>query len=80
MDGFLGEIKLFGGNYAPQGWKICNGDKLPIAGNEGLFSTIGITFGGDRTTFLLPKMESVRCAKGSAIYIINVSGTFARRA
>ncbi|WP_208279908.1 phage tail protein [Massilia oculi] len=57
-DNFLGEIRMFAGAYAPQGWELCNGQILPISGNEGLYSLIGTTYGGDgRTTFALPDLR-----------------------
>ena len=55
---FLGEIAMFGGNFAPRGWAFCSGQLLPIASNEALFSLLGTTYGGDgRTTFALPDMR-----------------------
>ncbi len=56
--GFIGEVKLFAGNFAPRGWALCNGQLLPINGNEALFSIIGTLYGGDgRTTFALPDLR-----------------------
>lgn len=58
MDNYLGEVRLFGGNFAPVGWALCNGTLLGIAENEALFSLIGTTYGGDGiTTFALPDMR-----------------------
>jgi microcystin-dependent protein len=55
MDTYLGEIKMFGGNFAPQGFALCNGQLLSIAQNTALFSLLGTTFGGDGIqTFGLP--------------------------
>lgn len=55
---FIGEIKMFAGNYAPQGWRFCNGDAMPIANNEALFFLIGTTYGGDgQNTFNLPDLR-----------------------
>lgn len=52
---FIGEIFMFGGNFAPKGFAFCDGQLLPIAQNTALFSILGTTFGGDgRTTFGLP--------------------------
>lgn len=57
-DQYLGEIRMFSGNYAPQGWHLCDGSTLPINENEALYSLIGVTYGGDgRTTFGLPDMR-----------------------
>ena len=54
----LGEITLFGGNFAPRGWAFCDGQLLPIAQNSALFSILGTTYGGDgRTTFGLPDLR-----------------------
>ncbi|MBL8295545.1 MAG: phage tail protein [Bryobacterales bacterium] len=57
MDPFLGEIRLFAGNFAPQGWAFCNGALLSIAQNSALFALLGTTYGGDgNTTFALPNL------------------------
>lgn len=54
-DPYVGEMRMFAGNYAPPQWALCNGQMLSINGNEMLFSLIGASFGGDaRTTFALP--------------------------
>jgi len=56
---FVGEIRMFGFGFAPQGWALCNGQLLPINQNQALFSLLGTTYGGDgRTTFALPDMQS----------------------
>ncbi|MFJ7951294.1 phage tail protein [Lysinibacillus sp. NPDC096418] len=58
MDAYVGEIRMFAGNYAPQGWAFCNGQLLQIANNEVLFALIGTTYGGDGlTTFALPDFQ-----------------------
>src|SRR5512138_1335566 len=55
---FIGEIRLFGGNYAALGWAFCDGQLLPISGNEALFNLIGTTYGGDgQSTFGLPDLR-----------------------
>ena len=55
---FLGEIRMFGGNFAPSGWAMCNGQILPIAQNAALFSILGTSFGGNGTsTFGLPDLR-----------------------
>jgi len=57
-EGFIGEIAMFGGNFAPRGWALCDGQLLSIAGNDALFSILGTTYGGDgRTTFGLPDLR-----------------------
>ena len=50
---------MFGGNFAPLGWALCQGQIMPISGNETLFNLIGTTYGGDgQTTFALPNLQS----------------------
>jgi microcystin-dependent protein len=56
---FLGEIRMFAGNFAISGWAMCNGQILPITQNTALFSLLGTTYGGDgKTTFALPDLRS----------------------
>ncbi|MBT8231407.1 MAG: phage tail protein [Saprospiraceae bacterium] len=58
MDPFLGQIVMFGGNFAPRGWALCDGQLLPISQYSALFSILGTTYGGDgRTTFALPELR-----------------------
>jgi microcystin-dependent protein len=58
MDPYLGEIRIFGGNFAPLGWAFCAGQMLPIAQYDALFSLLGTTYGGDgQTTFGLPDLR-----------------------
>jgi microcystin-dependent protein len=53
---YVGEIRMFGGNFAPAGWMLCLGQTLPISENEVLFQLIGTTYGGDgEETFNLPQ-------------------------
>ncbi len=55
---FIAEIIMFGGNFAPRGWALCEGQILPISSNQALFSLLGTTYGGDgRTTFALPDLR-----------------------
>jgi microcystin-dependent protein len=59
QDGFLGEVKMFAGNFAPRGWALCEGQVLAISQNTALFSLLGSTYGGDgRTTYALPDLRS----------------------
>src|SRR5205807_4324821 len=56
---FIGEIRMFAGNFAPQGWAFCDGQLLAISENDALFNLIGTTYGGDgQTTFALPNLQS----------------------
>lgn len=58
MEPFIGTIMLFGFNFAPRGWAICNGQLQSIAQNTALFALLGTTYGGDgRTTFGLPDLR-----------------------
>jgi microcystin-dependent protein len=56
---YVGEIRMFAGNFAPAGWLFCDGQQLPISENETLFQLIGTTYGGDgESTFNLPNLQS----------------------
>ncbi|HEX6376503.1 MAG TPA: tail fiber protein [Allosphingosinicella sp.] len=56
---FVGEIRLFAGNFPPAGWMFCDGQLMPISENETLFQLIGTTYGGDgEETFALPNLQS----------------------
>ncbi|RYZ37101.1 MAG: phage tail protein, partial [Myxococcaceae bacterium] len=55
---YLGQIIMFGGDFAPRGWALCNGALLPIAQNQALFAILGTTYGGNgTTTFALPDLR-----------------------
>jgi len=55
---YVGEIRMFGGNFAPAGWMFCDGSTLPISENDTLFNLIGTTYGGDgQETFNLPDLR-----------------------
>jgi microcystin-dependent protein len=56
---YVGEIRMFAGNFAPNGWMFCEGQTLPISENDVLFQLIGTTYGGDgEETFNLPNLAS----------------------
>jgi microcystin-dependent protein len=58
MDPFVGEIRIFAGNFAPTGWAQCNGQLLPLSQNTALFSLLGTFYGGDgKTNFALPNLQ-----------------------
>jgi microcystin-dependent protein len=82
MDPFIGEIRMVGFNFAPQGWALCNGQALPISQNTALFSLLGTQFGGNGTTnFNLPTLPETP-AKPDAkpiLYIIAISGIYPSR-
>jgi len=59
MENYLGEIRIFAGNFAPQGWLFCQGQLLSISENDTLFMLLGTTYGGDgQTNFALPDLRS----------------------
>lgn len=66
---FLGEVRIFAGNFAPRNWAFCDGGAVPISQNEALFSLIKTYYGGDgRTYFKLPDMRGrVPVHKGTAV-------------
>ena len=58
MEGTIGEMRIFAGNFAPRSWAFCQGQLLPISQNQALFSILGTTYGGDgRTSFGLPDLR-----------------------
>ena len=83
MEGYIGEIRAFAGNYAPRGWAFCDGSTIQISDNAALFSFIGFGYGGDgRTNFLLPNLPPL-APTGDANqgrYIICLRGIFPSRA
>ena len=65
MEGTIGEIRMFAGNFAPRSWAFCANQILPIAQNTALFSILGTTYGGNgQTTFALPDFRG-RTALGT---------------
>ncbi|GAB2962241.1 tail fiber protein [Hymenobacter coalescens] len=68
MDNYVGEIRIFAGNFAPVGWLFCQGQLLSIAEYEALYTLLGTTYGGDgQSTFALPNMASrVAVGQGQA--------------
>ena len=55
---YVGEIRMFAGNFAPVGWMLCQGQLMPISENDTLFNLIGTTYGGDgQSTFALPDLQ-----------------------
>lgn len=74
---FVGEIRMFGGNFAPAGWAFCNGQLIPISENDVLFNLIGTTYGGDgQETFGLPDLRGrVPVHQGPGFVIGQLSGS-----
>jgi microcystin-dependent protein len=76
---YVGEIRLFAGNFAPQGWAFCDGQLLSIAENTVLFELIGTTYGGDgQVTYALPDLRGRvpvhQGSNGQSNYIVGESG------
>ena len=81
---YLGDVIIFAGGFAPRGWEFCNGQLLPIAGNEALFSLLGTKYGGDgRTSFALPNLKDKgilpNSSPGFLQYIIAIQGEYPSR-
>lgn len=73
MEGTIGEVRLFAGNFAPQNWMFCQGQILPIAQNTALFSVLGVTYGGNGTVnFALPDLRG-RAPVGTGQSIVGFS-------
>jgi microcystin-dependent protein len=74
-DPYIGEIRMFGGNFAPVGWLFCQGQLLPIDQYDALFSLIGTTYGGDgQTTFALPDLQSRLPVHQGSGYVLGQTG------
>jgi len=73
---YVGEIRMFAGNFAPMGWMFCEGQLLPISENETLFQLIGTTYGGDgQETFALPDLRGrVPLHQGSSNILAQTGG------
>ncbi len=73
---YVGEIRMFAGNFAPAGWMFCSGQLLPISQNETLFNLIGTTYGGDgQSTFALPDLQSrVPIHQGNSFILAETGG------
>src|SRR3954447_17549780 len=74
---YVGEIRMFAGNFAPAGWAFCMGQLMPISENDVLFNLIGTTYGGDgQETFALPNLSSrIPVHQGSGFTIGQTGGT-----
>src|SRR5215470_11988140 len=74
---YIGEIRMFAGNFAPVGWSFCNGAIVPISQNDALFTLIGTTYGGDgQETFALPNLQSrVPIHVGPGFQLAQTGGT-----
>ena len=76
MEPFLGQIELFGFNFAPVGWAFCDDTLLQINTSTALFSLLGTTYGGDgKSTFALPKLDGPH----GTHYCIALNGIFPSR-
>lgn len=75
---YIGEIRLFGGSFAPSGWLLCDGRELPVSGEyEPLYQLIGTRFGGGPGTFAVPDMRDTLAGSGipqAVTYIIAYAG------
>jgi microcystin-dependent protein len=73
---YVGEIRMFAGNFAPAGWMFCSGQLLPISEYETLFNLIGTTYGGDgQSTFALPDLRGrLPVHQGSGLTLAETGG------
>ena len=72
---YVGEVRMFAGNFAPAGWMFCEGQLLPISENETLFQLIGTTYGGDgQSTFALPDLRGRLPIHQSTDFILSQTG------
>jgi microcystin-dependent protein len=74
-DPYLGEVRMFGGNFAPVGWELCNGQLLSIAENDALYALLGTTYGGDgQTTFGVPDLRGRVPVHVSTAFVLGQKG------
>lgn len=75
-DPYIGEMRMFGGNFAPAGWAFCDGQLMAISENDALFSLIGTTYGGDgQSTFALPDLRGrLPIHQGSGFVLAQMGG------
>lgn len=75
-DPFVAEIRIFGFNFAPKGWAMCNGQILPISQNTALFALLGTMYGGDgKSTFALPDLQGRAAAhQGDFPFMLGENG------
>jgi microcystin-dependent protein len=73
---YVGEVRMFAGNFAPAGWMFCEGQLLPISENETLFQLIGTTYGGDgEATFALPDLRGrIPVHQGNGLMLAETGG------
>lgn len=72
---FIGEIRMFAGNFPPNGWMLCEGQLLPISENDALFNLIGTTYGGDgQSTFALPDLRGRVAQHAGNSFVIGEQG------
>lgn len=75
LDPYIGQIMMFGGNFAPAGWAFCSGQLMPISQNDALFALIGTTYGGDGVqTFALPDLRGRVPIHQGAAHVIGEAG------
>lgn len=82
MEGTIGEIRIFAGNFAPRGWAFCDGRLYPINQWQAVFSILGTLYGGDGvTTFAVPNLVSPAQTDGSfnGRYIVCMQGIYPYR-
>jgi microcystin-dependent protein len=73
MNNFMGEIQIFGFNYAPYQWAFCDGTIMSVSQNSALFALLGVTYGGNGTSnFALPNLQGqAACATGLGVGLSN---------
>lgn len=73
---YIGEIRMFAGNFAPAGWHFCDGALMPISENDTMFNLIGTTYGGDgQSTFALPDLRGrVPMHEGNSVVLAQTGG------
>jgi len=73
-EAYIGEIRLFGGGFAPRGWLLCDGRLVRRESYAELFDVIGHRYGGDESTFAVPNLNDAANGKNGVAYIIAATG------
>lgn len=78
MEGYIGEIRLFSGTFAPQGWAFCDGSQVSISNYEAAYSILGDIYGGNQQTFQLPDLRGrvpVGTGQGAGLPVVTLGQT-----
>ena len=79
MEGYIGEVKLFTGIFAPKNWALCDGAGYPVADYNAAYAIMGNQYGGDTQHFNVPNLPDLSATTGTLRYIVCLRGIFPSR-